>query len=192
AIFVIHCLACAFTWGRQTACRFILGQLFAIAAILVLVVIVSNTRIIPSIPPSTFWVELFGRGYLQFLILASGVAVSVKAGGTLIGLAVKPFTDELQREQERAKYNEACAARGFENGGKIIGYLERALIFFFILTGQPGSIGFLIAAKSILRFGEVKDRQNRLEAEYIIIGTLMSFGYGMLTAYLTQFFLGKI
>jgi hypothetical protein len=50
----------------------------------------------------------------------------------------------------------------------------------------------LITAKSILRFGEIKDRRNRLEAEYIIIGTSMSFGYGMFIAYLTQFFMGKI
>jgi hypothetical protein len=107
-------------------------------------------------------------------------------------LAVKPLTDELQKDQERTKTNEAAVGRGFERGGEIIGYLERSLIFLFILTGQPGSIGFLITAKSILRFGEIKDRRNRLEAEYIIIGTLMSFGYGMFIAYLTQFFLGKI
>jgi hypothetical protein len=84
------------------------------------------------------------------------------------------------------------SGRGFEKGGKIIGYLERALIFLFMFTAQPGSIGFLIAAKSIFRFGEIKERQNRLEAEYIIIGTLMSFGYGIFIAYATQFFLSKV
>jgi uncharacterized membrane protein (DUF485 family) len=50
----------------------------------------------------------------------------------------------------------------------------------------------LITAKSIFRFGEIKERQNRLEAEYIIIGTLMSFGYAIFIAYATQFFLGKV
>lgn len=50
-------------------------------------------------------------------------------------------------------------------------------------------MGFLIAAKSILRFGEIKDARQRQEAESIIIGTFMSFGYGLLIAFLTRFLL---
>jgi hypothetical protein len=171
---------------KESAYPFILDQTVHLAVIIVV------TKIIPISKPSTLWVGLLGKGFLKFLILIAGLVVCIKAGGILIGLAVKPFTDEMQKDQERTKANEAGVSRGFENGGKIIGYLERVLIFLFILTGQPGSIGFLIAAKSILRFGEIKDRQNRLEAEYIIIGTLMSFGFGISIAYVTQFFLGKV
>jgi hypothetical protein len=40
-----------------------------------------------------------------------------------------------------------------------------------LLIDQPGGIGFLFAAKSILRFGEIKDSQHRKMAEYILIGT---------------------
>jgi len=60
-----------------------------------------------------------------------------------------------------------------------------ALIFLFVSLGQPASIGFLVAAKSIFRFGELKDRGNRMEAEYITIGSLMSFGWAITTGYLT-------
>ena len=179
------------TTKEENAFAFILDQAVHLAIITALVIIIS-TKIIPINKPSTFWVELLGKEFLEFLILVSGFAVSIKAGGILIGLAVKPFTDELQKEQERRGTNEGIIRRGFESGGKIIGYLERSLIFLFMLTGQPGGIGFLIAAKSIFRFGEIRDRQNRLEAEYIIIGTLMSFGYGIFIAYMTQFFLGKV
>lgn len=56
----------------------------------------------------------------------------------------------------------------------------------FILIDQPTSIGFLIAAKSILRFGEIKDTSQRKVAEYIIIGTFLSFGWAILVAVLTQ------
>jgi hypothetical protein len=59
----------------------------------------------------------------------------------------------------------------------------------FVLIGHPESIGFLIAAKSIFRFGEIKESKHRMDAEYIIIGTLMSFGYGILIACATKFFL---
>jgi len=56
----------------------------------------------------------------------------------------------------------------------------------FVLSHNPAGVGFLFAAKSIFRFGELKDPAHRMEAEYIIIGTLMSFGYGVLLAYLTR------
>lgn len=84
----------------------------------------------------------------------------------------------------------APKSRGFIDGGKVIGYLERTMIFLFVLAGHPTGIGFLIAAKSILRFGEVTDKNNRMEAEYIIIGTLMSIGYGMLISLATRYLLG--
>ncbi len=71
----------------------------------------------------------------------------------------------------------------------MIGQLERALIFLFVFVNQSAGIGFLIAAKSVFRFGEIKDHKHRMEAEYIIIGTLMSFGYGILVAYATKFFM---
>ena len=60
------------------------------------------------------------------------------------------------------------------------------MIFVLVFIGVPGGIGFLIAAKSILRFGEIKATLQRIEAVYIIIGTLLSFGYGILVAYVTS------
>ena len=71
-------------------------------------------------------------------------------------------------------------------GGQYIGWLERSLVMMFILIDQPTSIGFLIAAKSILRFAEIKDTSQRKVAEYIIIGTFLSFGWAILVAVLTQ------
>jgi hypothetical protein len=180
------------TSRKENTCAFVLDQGVHLAIITAIAILIVTTKIIPINKPSTLWVEVLGKRFLESLILVSGLAVTIKAGGILIGLAVKPFTDELKKEQERKNSDEAVAGRGFERGGKIIGYLERSLIFLFILTGQPGSIGFLITAKSIFRFGEIKERQNRLEAEYIIIGTLMSFGYAIFIAYATQFFLGKV
>lgn len=55
-----------------------------------------------------------------------------------------------------------------------------------ILMNQPAGVGFLITAKSILRFGDVKDSRSRKATEYIIIGTFMSFGWGLLVSALTQ------
>ena len=77
--------------------------------------------------------------------------------------------------------------KGIDGGGEIIGLLERLLIFFFVLNGIWSAIGFLVAAKSIFRFGELKDRENRIEAEYILIGTLYSFSFGIFFSWLTSF-----
>ena len=64
--------------------------------------------------------------------------------------------------------------------------MERTLILLFILSGQPAGVGFLVTAKSVFHFGDLKDHEDRMEAEYIIIGTMLSF------AWLTQYALQKI
>lgn len=61
------------------------------------------------------------------------------------------------------------------NAGKWIGYFERILILTFILTGTTEGIGFLLAAKSIFRFGELSKAQEIKTTEYVLIGTLASF-----------------
>jgi hypothetical protein len=62
-------------------------------------------------------------------------------------------------------------------------FWKRTLIYLLVMVDMASGIGFLIAAKSIFRFGEIKDRTNRMEAEYILIGTLASFAYAMVIAY---------
>ncbi len=70
------------------------------------------------------------------------------------------------------------------NAGKYIGMLERVFIFAFVITGNWEGIGFLLAAKSIFRFGDLKDSKDRNLTEYILIGTLLSFGIAGATALL--------
>ena len=62
------------------------------------------------------------------------------------------------------------------NAGSYIGMLERLLVFTFILTGHWEAIGFLVAAKSVFRFGDLKESKDRKLTEYVLIGTLLSFG----------------
>ncbi|MFL9829532.1 DUF3307 domain-containing protein [Flavobacterium sp. ST-87] len=70
------------------------------------------------------------------------------------------------------------------NAGKYIGILERLFIFFFVVMDFWEGIGFLLAAKSIFRFGDLKESKDVRLTEYILIGTLMSFGLGILFAML--------
>jgi len=67
------------------------------------------------------------------------------------------------------------------NAGKYIGMLERLFVFVFIITGNWEGIGFLLAAKSVFRFGDLKESKDRKLTEYILIGTLLSFGIAIAT-----------
>ena len=55
-----------------------------------------------------------------------------------------------------------------------------------VLMGEPTGVGFLITAKSILRFGDVKESNQRKMTEYIIIGTFLSFSWALLVSALTK------
>ncbi|MDH5597875.1 MAG: DUF3307 domain-containing protein [Cyclobacteriaceae bacterium] len=67
-----------------------------------------------------------------------------------------------------------------ENAGNYIGILERLFVFGFIVLNQWQAIGLLIAAKSVFRFGDLSKARDRKLTEYILIGTLLSFGMAIL------------
>ncbi|WP_273566938.1 DUF3307 domain-containing protein [Maribacter halichondriae] len=60
------------------------------------------------------------------------------------------------------------------NAGRLIGIIERWLVLTFILINQFSAVGFLIAAKSILRYRDGEKIFSK--TEYVLIGTLLSFG----------------
>ena len=140
-------------------------------------------------PVTSEWVKLWDAAFTRALVVVSGLILTTHVGGVVVGIAVRPYLGDLTKPpgQENksiiAPSNEA--QRGLMKGGRLIGQLERGLIFFLVMIGKPEAVAFLIAAKSIFRFGELKDRENRAEAEYITIGTLMSFTWGLVAAWAT-------
>ncbi|MEO1033118.1 MAG: DUF3307 domain-containing protein, partial [Bacteroidota bacterium] len=69
-----------------------------------------------------------------------------------------------------------------EDAGQYIGILERLLVFIFIIVGHWEAVGFLITAKSVFRFGDLSSSKERKLTEYILIGTLISFGIAIITS----------
>ncbi len=61
--------------------------------------------------------------------------------------------------------------------GALVGTLERVLILLVLLGGNYTAIGYIIAAKSIARFGKMQDKDF---AEYYLIGTLSSLIWSIL------------
>lgn len=138
-------------------------------------------------PLSGLWTRLWGWPYLLVLALSSGAILSIYVVSFLVELTFEALGLEKRQDPSSAEERSSVVKEdvGMSEGGRVIGYLERSLILLFILAGYPAGIGFLIAAKSIFRFGELTESGPRWQAEYIIIGTLTSILFGALFAYLT-------
>lgn len=78
--------------------------------------------------------------------------------------------------------------RSLSNAGTYIGILERLFVLTFIMLQKWEAIGLLIAAKSVFRFNDLKESNNRKLTEYILIGTLLSFGLAVLAGIWYQHF----
>ncbi len=120
--------------------------------------------------------EFSGIGY-EPIVVVSGFIATIRGVGYLTGKVVGQI-------KERNKLQ----IGGLDNGGALIGNLERGLIFLLVFINQPAGIGFLVAAKSILRFEEAKDRKM---AEYVLIGTLLSFSLAIAIASVTKWAIEK-
>jgi hypothetical protein len=114
-----------------------------------------------------FKIDLLVNNYLWLNILA--VLLLSSPTGILIKVII-------------AKWIPSKASSSLEDAGKYIGVLERLLIYLFILTNHFEAVGFLLAAKSIFRFGDLKDASDIKLTEYVLIGTLLSFGIAIVVA----------
>lgn len=110
--------------------------------------------------------ELPARIWLYVLALVFLTRVS----DLIIQKVMARWTDQLKDPSEDS----------LQRAGQYIGMLERLFVFTFIIFGNWQAIGFLIAAKSVFRFGNLQDARDRKLTEYILIGTLLSFGLATL------------
>lgn len=96
------------------------------------------------------------------------------------GVAVGEFlrVGDAQNGQQKAG--------GFQNGGMIIGVLERLLIFLLVMVGQYGVIAVVFAAKAFARYEMITAQ--RASAEYFLIGTLLSMLFVSAMALLVQLY----
>ena len=101
---------------------------------------------------------------------------------TMVGLllALKPANILILLILETCKVNINPTKNdeyGNFHSGELIGWLERGLILVFVIMSQYEAIGFLIAAKSILRFSEASKGDEK--SEYVLTGTLLSLAIAL-------------
>ncbi len=158
--------------GRQL----LFSQLGKIAVLAVCFIVFENKGL-------SYGVKLFlspGVSY-KFWILALSYILIFWPVGFLIGQLTEQWRGQLKRE----------SLEGLGKAGLWIGRLERLLILTFVLINRFEAIGFLIAAKSIFRFGEITNPEDRKVAEYILIGTLLSVVTAIFMGIVTKWFLSQ-
>lgn len=126
----------------------------------------------PQLFASGLWADLSLLPPLMALV--AGGVLATRAGGFAVGYLMAPLAKRLPA---------SVTAESLPGAGRLIGLMERGLIFAFLILHQPEGVGLLIAAKSILRFGAVRD--DRALSEYVIIGTLASVGWALIVGYAT-------
>ncbi|RMA64441.1 DUF3307 domain-containing protein [Ulvibacter antarcticus] len=117
----------------------------------------------------------------EILVVFIGYLLVVFPVGFIIGKATQRWQEEIAGDEGEFP--------SLEKAGRYIGIFERILVLTFILTNNFSAIGFLIAAKSILRFSDKGKSGARKQTEYVLIGTLMSFSLTIIIGFLCLTFL---
>lgn len=108
--------------------------------------------------------------FSDYNILIAGFLIMVSYGvSVIIKILIAPWNKAIEFEH-----------KSIDGAGKYIGILERLFVFTFVVLGTWSAIGFLITAKSVFRFGDLNEGKNRKLTEYVLIGTLLSFGMAIL------------
>jgi hypothetical protein len=143
---------------------FSVDQLLHLLMIFVIVLIYNNT-------PIDF------QNLDSIWIFITGIVLLTKPTSIIIKNIISLWTPESKNKEDNS----------LQNAGNYIGILERLFVFCFIITNHFEAIGFLLAAKSIFRFGDLKEAKDRKLTEYVLIGTLLSFGIAILAGLVVEF-----
>ncbi|MDA8930569.1 DUF3307 domain-containing protein [Bacteroidia bacterium] len=103
------------------------------------------------------------------MLLATLTLMATVVSSIIMRVLLQNWDKDIDKENNKS----------LQSAGKFIGILERLLVFTFVILNQWSAIGLLIAAKSAFRFGDLSEAKNRKLTEYMLIGTLLSFGLAM-------------
>ncbi len=149
--------------GLKSVCKNLKGAFF-IDQLLHLVVIVAV-------------VALFNKGVISLPIWLPETKVLLWI--VAFAFCLRPANFIIQNIFKEAKISipDSGKEQSLPNAGRVIGNMERMLTLVFVMLGQYEAIGFLLAAKSLLRFRET----DTVKSEYVLVGTLLSFGIAILS-----------
>lgn len=115
----------------------------------------------------------------QVWLQVAGFLATVWLGAVVVGLWVRPFAQAIEARL-------ALGRPGLERAGRWIGCLERAIVFLAVQFGFESLIGFVVAAKALLRLPEARDRGSRELSEYYLVGSLASLLWAVVASLITR------
>ncbi|WP_432454009.1 MULTISPECIES: DUF3307 domain-containing protein [unclassified Agarivorans] len=119
----------------------------------------------------------------------------VDAGGLLVVLAyllvLKPSSWLLALLLKRWTPSVPSSQPTLDSAGQTIGMVERSLVLTCVLINQFAAIGFIVAAKSIFRFGDLTGNSDRKLTEYVMLGTLLSVAISVFVGLAVKALIGK-
>lgn len=149
------------SYSKDTIVAFTLDQL-AHLAVLILIAYLWHEKINWKAPDFIYIKEIFLPEYILAVLII-----------------IKPSNIFIKKTLAAHQLQEKSSNKI----GSLIGTLERLLTFLLIMAGQFSAVGFLVTAKSILRF---KDTQTE-KTEYVLAGTLLSFGVAIVVGMLAYY-----
>lgn len=115
----------------------------------------------------------------KLLLITIAVLLSTSGGAVFIKLFFQKWSNSEELSEKET----------LPDAGKYIGILERLMILLFITIHLYSGIGFLLAAKSIFRFGDLTRSTDKKLTEYVLLGTFLSFTIGIGIGVLLQYFI---
>ena len=172
-VFISHyCLDLWKVYQKENAATFILDQVLHLITLIIVWLIFYQ---------SAGWAKALFQQWLNnynFWLITTGYLVTIFPLAYILGYATQRWRKDIEESFDRTNTS-------LSEAGKWIGMFERILVFTFVINNHFEGIGFLIAAKSILRFNDIKGSEVRKEAEYVLIGTLMSFASSIIIGIVT-------
>lgn len=165
--YIIDLLKLNFETAKNTRILFFIDQVLHIT-VLGLVVYLNSSH--------TFDIELF---YTKKSLLLIAALLSVTF---VVSILMKTIMSKWTLEENNSD-------NSLESAGKYIGILERLFVFGFIVLNQWAAIGLLVTVKSVFRFGDLSRAKSRKLTEYMLIGSLISFGFAITIGLIYNFIL---
>jgi hypothetical protein len=116
----------------------------------------------------------------KFIVVLTAYIIVLKPTAIIIKMLLEQWSEIARgslnnnEEQDIKSQVEDEDRKSLVSAGKVIGLIERLLILTFVLLNQFSGVGFLLAAKSVFRFGDLKEKNDHKMTEYVMLGTLLS------------------
>ncbi len=111
--------------------------------------------------------SLHGVSFEHFALTAGCLVFLVESANIIVRMVLAGTDAGVMASEQTLK------------GGRVLGPIERILIFAMALSGQYAALTAIVAAKGILRFPEISRDVAGRKAEYVLVGSFVSWALAL-------------